>query len=158
MRRIRRILVPVDFSAHSLKALDEAVDFSQPYKAELILMFAVERGYYESPMLVPDSGALLEQQAKAAEEKLEEIARSLGKRGVECRTSVEFGVAHQAIIDAARDLDASLIVMSTHGRTGPAHVLIGSVAERVVQHAECPILLLRRVPTQKKRGRKARDV
>lgn len=153
MTRIQRILVPIDFSEHSLKALDEAVEFSRPYKAELIIMFAVERG--DSELLVPDS-ALIGRQTRTAEEKLEEIAQSLGKRGIECRTFVEFGVAYKAIVDAARDLDASLIVMSTHGRTGLARVLIGSVAERVVQHAECPILLLRRVPAAGKRGRKTR--
>ncbi len=143
MMAIERILVPIDFSAPSLKALDEAVEFSRPYGAELIVMFAVERSYYESPLLVPDSGALLEHQARTVEEKLEEICRSLGKRGVSCRTLVEFGVAYQAIVDAAKKVDASLILMSTHGRSGLAHVLIGSVAERVVQHACCPILLFR---------------
>lgn len=147
MTKLERILVPIDFSEPSLKALDEAVEFSRPYGAELILMFAVERSYYESPILVPDSGALLEQQARAAEEKLEEICRGLGKRGVNCRTLVEFGVPYQAIVDAAKKVNASLIVMSTHGRTGLAHVLIGSVAERVVQHAGCPVLLLRGLPS-----------
>jgi nucleotide-binding universal stress UspA family protein len=140
---IERILVPIDFSPPSLKALDEAVEFSRPYEAELIIMFAVERPFYESPLLEPDSGALLEHQARAAEEKLEEICKRLGKRGVTCRTLVEFGVAYQAIVDAAKKVNANLIVMSTHGRTGLAHVLVGSVAERVLQHASCPILLLR---------------
>lgn len=147
MTKLERILVPIHFSEPSLKALDEAVELSRPYGAELILMSAVERSYYESPILVPDSGALLEQQARAAEEKLEEICRGLGKRGVNCRTLVEFGVPYQAIVDAAKKVNASLIVMSRHGRTGLAHVLIGSVAERVVQHAGCPILLLRGLPS-----------
>jgi universal stress protein A len=145
---LKRILVPIDFSEPSLKAVDEAAEFSRPYGAELILMFAVERSNYESPLLVPDSGAVLEEQARAAEEKLDEICRGLGKRGVKCRTLVESGVADQAILDAAKKVDASLIVMSTHGRTGLARVLIGSVAERVVQHARCPILLLRGLPSQ----------
>lgn len=143
MVAIERILVPIDFSESSLKTLEEAVEFNRPYGAELIVMFAVERSYYESPLLVPESGALLEHQARAAEEKLEEICRNLGVRGVRCRTLVEFGAAYQAIVDAAKKVEASLIVISTHGRTGLAHVLIGSVVERVVQHASCPILLLR---------------
>ncbi len=126
-----------------MKALEEAVEFSRPYDAELIVMFAVERTSYESPLLEPDAGAVLENQAQAAEEKLEEICRSLGKRGFSCRALVEFGVAYEAIVTAAEKVKADLIVMSTHGRTGLAHVLIGSVAEKVVQHASCPILLLR---------------
>lgn len=143
MLAIERILVPIDFSPPSLKALDEAVEFSRPYEAELIVMFVVERPFSESPLLAPDSGVILEDQARAAEEKLEEICKSLGKRGVPCRTLVEFGVAYKAIVDAAKKVNANLIVMSTHGRTGLAHVLVGSVAERVLQHASCPILLLR---------------
>jgi universal stress protein A len=146
MMRIERILVPIDFSASSLKALEEAVEFSRPYGAELIVMFAVERGYYESPLLVPDSGAILERQARAAEQQLEEICRSLGKRGVRCRSLVEFGVAYQAIVDAAKKTEASLIVISTHGHNWLAHIVLGSVAERVLQHAGCPILLLRSPP------------
>ena len=73
--------MPIDFSESSLNALDEAVELSRPYEAELILLFVVERGFYESPLFVPDSGALLKHQARATEEKLEKISRSVGKRG-----------------------------------------------------------------------------
>ena len=121
-------------------ALDEAVEFSRPYEAELILRFVVERGFYESPLLVTDSGAVLEHQARAAE-KIEEICRSLGKCGVKCRAIVEIGVGYQAIVEAVKKVHANLIVISTHGRTGLAHVLSGSVAERVVQHAVCTVLV-----------------
>jgi universal stress protein A len=145
---IERILVPIDFSPPSLKALDEAVEFGRPYKAELILMFAVERGYYESPLLVPESGAILEHQGKAAREKLEEICREVCMRGINCRAIVEAGVAYKAIVDMAKRIKASLIVISTHGRTGLAHVLIGSVAERVVQHSACPVLTIRTVENE----------
>ena len=75
MKVIERILVLIDFSAFSLKALDEAVEFSRPYETELVLLFVVELGFYESPLLVPDSEALLKHQARATEEKLEEICR-----------------------------------------------------------------------------------
>lgn len=150
--KIERILVPVDFSVPSLKALEEAVEFSRPYRAELIVMFAVERGFHESSLLVPDSSAILESQAKAAEDKLEEICRGFGARGITCRTMVEFGVAFQAIIDAAKRIEASLIFISTHGHTGLSHVLIGSVAERVVQHSACPVLTVHTLTPPRRRG------
>jgi universal stress protein A len=152
--KIERILVPIDFSDSSLKALEEAVEFSRPYEAELIVMFAVERGFHESPLLVPDHGALLESQGKAAEDKLEEICRALGSRGVTCQTLVEFGVPFQAIVDAAKKTQASLIFISTHGRTGLPHVLIGSVAERVVQHSACPVLTIHTLAQSKRRAGK----
>jgi nucleotide-binding universal stress UspA family protein len=80
MKPIERVLVPIDFSAPSLKALDDAVEFSRPYNAELILIFVVERGYHESPVLVPDSGAILQHQAEVARDRLEEICASLRAR------------------------------------------------------------------------------
>ena len=143
MMAIKRILVPIDFSAPSLKALDDAVEFNQPYGAEIILLCAVEHNYYESLASVPNSGALVAEEVRAAQEKLEEIRENLAARGVKCRALVELSVPFQAIVDAAKKVNASLIIMSTHGRTGLAHVLVGSVAERVVRHAGCPILLLR---------------
>jgi universal stress protein A len=150
MKAIERILVPIDFSASSLKAVDEAVEFSRPYEAELILLFVVERMIYESPLLVIDSGALLENQARAAEEKLEEICRRLRKGGIKCRGLVESGAAYQAIVEAAKKVHADLIVISTHGLTGLVHILMGSVAERVVQHAVCPVLVIHSLPKPKR--------
>ncbi len=91
MMAIERILVPIDFSESSLKSND-AVEFSRPYEAELILLFVVERGFYESPLLVPDSGALLKHQARATEENRGDV-QGLGQarrqvpdaRRVRCR-------------------------------------------------------------------------
>jgi nucleotide-binding universal stress UspA family protein len=143
MRTIERILVPTDFSAPSLKALDDAIEFSRPFKAELILMFVVEREYYESSLLVSDSGAILQHQTEVARAKLEEICSSLRAYGVNCRAIVAGGIAYKAIVDAATRIKASITVISTHGRRGLAHVLIGGVAERVVQHSACPVLTIR---------------
>jgi universal stress protein A len=151
MKAIERILVPIDFSASSLKTVDEAVEFSRPYEAELIFLFVVERMIYESPLLVIDSSALLKNQTRAAQEKLEEICRPLRKDGINCRVLVESGSAYQAIVEAAKKVHADLIVISTHGLTGLVHILMGSVAERVVQHAACPVLVVR-TPAKSKRA------
>jgi len=157
MFAIKRILAPIDFSAPSLKALEAAAEFSRPYEAELVVMFAVERGFYESPLLVPDEGAILLHQKKAAEVKLGEICGRLREDGINGRPLVDVGVAHKAIVDAAKRMRASLIIISTHGRTGLAHVLIGSVAERVVQHSTCPVLTIRTVaPLKPRRGGRSR--
>lgn len=154
MIAIERILVPIDFSASSLNALEEAVEFARPYEAEVIVLFVIEREFHTPLVLVPDPRAFLDAQTREAEQRLAQIATRLGGKNVRHRTMVEFGVPYQTIVDSARRLKADLIVMSTHGRTGLAHVLIGSVAERVVQHASCPILLLRALPGGKRRRRK----
>jgi nucleotide-binding universal stress UspA family protein len=114
------------------------------------LLFVVERMIYESPLLVIDSSELLKSQARAAREKLEEICTSLRKDGIKCRALVESGSAYQAIVEAAKKVHADLIVISTHGLTGLVHIVMGSVAERVVQHAACPVLVIRTLAKPKR--------
>ncbi len=146
MMAIERILVPIDFSPPSLRALDDAVEFSLPYEAQLNIVHVVERGFYGSPLLVTNPRVLGEKERKAAERRLSRLAQEIGKRGVESKTLVCFGVADKAILNAAEKIKANLIVMSTHGRTGLAHVLLGSVAERVIRGASCPVLVIRTLP------------
>ena len=152
MMAIERILVPVDFSRPSLRALDAAVEFSRPYDAQLIIMFVVEPGTYGSPLLVSDPEVLAEKQRRAAEGKLSQLERRLRKRDVNCRTLIQFGIAYQAIIETAKRVRADLIVIATHGRTGLAHALIGSVAERVVRTASCPVLTIRALAQPQRRA------
>lgn len=152
MIAIERILVPIDFSPPSLRALDEAVEFGRPYEAEIIVLCVLERDYHTPITLVPNPRAFLQEQTSEVEARLAQIATRLGQENVKYRTVIEFGVPYQVIVESAKHLKVDLIVMSTHGRTGLAHVLLGSVAERVVQHAACPILLLRRMPEAKRRG------
>jgi nucleotide-binding universal stress UspA family protein len=164
--KIKRVLVPVDFSSSSLRALEFAVDFVKPFKAELALMFAVEPILY----VVPDYGGAqsaamadaLEAQRRTARTELARLERRYAKRGIKLRTLLETGRASQAIADAAKRLKADLIVMSTHGRTGVSHLLMGSVTERVVRTAACPVLTLhaaavkraaKRRPSKSSRGK-----
>ena len=148
MMAIERILVPVDFSPPSLRALDDAVEFSLPYEAQLIVMHVVERARFKSPPA---------KEKEAAAAKLAQIERRLTQRGVNCRTLVRSGVPYATILDEAKKMEVNLIVISTHGRTGLAEFLIGSVAERVVRASPCPVLVIRTLPLPPpapKRGRR----
>lgn len=149
MLTIKRILVPIDFSPPSLRALDAAAEFSRPYDAELTILYVVEPSFYGSPLLV-DPQVVGEKERENAEAKLVELAQEIGKRGVESTILVRFGVAYHVILDAAKEFKADLIFISTHGRTGLAHSLIGSVAERVVREASCPVLTVRTIEPEKK--------
>jgi universal stress protein A len=133
MMAIERILVPIDFSPPSLRALDDAVEFSLPYEAQLIVMHVVERARFELPRAKEND---------AAAAKLAKIQRRLTQYGVNCRTLVRSGVPYKTIIDEAKKIKA----ISTHGRTGLAEYLIGSVAERVVRASPCPVLVIRTLP------------
>jgi nucleotide-binding universal stress UspA family protein len=147
MATITRILVPVDFSDASLRALDYAVEFGRRRMAQLIVLHAVEPVYY--PALEAtygigfDLGNVYDQIEQAARTRLARLAGELRARRVKVRTLLAQGTAHQVIVDSAAKLKADLIVMSTHGRSGLSHALLGSVAERVLRTAKCPVVTVR---------------
>ena len=144
---IKRILVPVDFSAPSLAALAYAVTFAKPFKARLSVLFVVEPVYSAVPGLADGATAamadLFDQQRRSARAQLVRLEQRYAKRGIKLRALLQTGAAHRAIVDAAKQTKADMIIMATHGRTGLSHFLMGSVAERVVRSATCPVLTLR---------------
>lgn len=140
---LRKILVPVDFSGPSRKAIHYAQVFAEQFDATLVLVHAVEPMAYPPdfafvPLLPPD---LEEKRSGEILRQLEEIAA--GVRGVRVESVVRMGRPWQQIVDAAKEEDVDLIVLSTHGYTGMKHALLGSVAEKIVRHAPCPVLVVR---------------
>jgi universal stress protein A len=144
---IKRILVPIDFSEASLQALDYAIDFGKPLAPEFVVLFVVEPLYYATPADLYGPAAnlsmLLEEQRRIGREQLGRLAADLQKRRLRARTLLQMGVPYQVIVDTAKKMKADLIVMATHGRTGLSHMLMGSVAEKVVRSAACPVLTVR---------------
>lgn len=144
---VKKILVPTDFSADAASALSYAQDFAKATGAELLVLHVVEPIYYATPadmyVTTPNLTAILDEQRQLAKEQLAKLATNLNKRGHRCRTFLESGPAAQVIIDFASSKRCNLIIMATHGRTGLAHLLMGSVAERVVRTSSCPVLTVR---------------
>ncbi len=140
---IRTILVPVDFSETSKKALDYAVPFAQQFKARLILLYVVPANFPVGEFGMVDV-AFMEKELRAAGEKqLAELARDRVGAGVATQTFVRAGRPVTEIAAIAKSTNSDLIVISTHGHTGLKHVLLGSVAENVVRYAPCPVLVVR---------------
>jgi nucleotide-binding universal stress UspA family protein len=144
MISIQGILVPVDFSKESILAAKFAVSLAQEYKTKLYLLHVRETipGYVKAE--ITDMQAL--EQRIASEEK--EALSNVIPQKVKDRISVEEismagSPVHHLIVEKAKELGADLIVLATHGRTGLAHVLLGSVAEHVVRHAPCPVFVIR---------------
>lgn len=143
--RLKSILVPVDFSSFSSKALEYAVAFSQQFGAGLVLLHVVEPMVYpENYMTIPSvtddiNGSLL----KAAEEKLAAQRKRIDVAVDRVKVETRLGRPYVEITEAADELGADLIILGTHGHTGLKHVLLGSTAERVVRHAPCPVLTVR---------------
>lgn len=143
MVKIKVILCPVDYSSGSLAALEYAVHFARREAARLCLMHVIDVRYLEgyTPLEVtrPDSGTI----NRLKEELLNHVPEEVRKKvGVE--TIVTVGIPVVEIVNAAREKEADVIIMGTHGRTGIAHVIMGSVAENVVRRAHCPVLTVRR--------------
>lgn len=144
MPTIKKILVPVDFSAASLAGLEFAADLARTLRASLEVLHVVEIATYAPMMGVSvDLRRLREGHEQAALARLEKLAAALGTRGVRCGAAIKIGIAPYAIVDEAERSGADLVVMATHGRHGVERLLIGSVAERVVRAAGCPVLTVR---------------
>jgi len=144
--KIRRILVPLDFSVHSMRALDTAAELAQTFEAELVLLHAYHLpplfGPPEELVIPPDFSALVRD---AAARRLEKAAKGTEERGLRVSTRLTNLPPAEAIIAAAKEIGADLIVMSTRGLTGFKHLLLGSVAERTLRLAPCPVLALKPV-------------
>lgn len=141
---LRKILVPVDFSEPSRKAVHYARAFAEQFGARLVLLHVVEPLAYPPdfavvPLLPPDA-----EEARLAElrRQLGDIARGVGG-GVAVEAKVVSGRPWQGVVEEAAASQSDLIVVSTHGFTGLKHALLGSVAEKIVRHAPCPVLVVR---------------
>ena len=156
---IERILLPIDFSDDSINALAYARDFAAAFNAELLLLHVIEPIYYATPadmyVTSPNISMLLDEQRAIAEQQLDRLSAELTEQGRKHRTILKTGTPAQVIVEAADAAHADLIIMSTHGRSGLAHILLGSVAEKIVRHATCPVLTIRRVATDAKAEKKA---
>jgi nucleotide-binding universal stress UspA family protein len=141
----KRILCPVDFSDASKAALETAADLAKRQGATLTLLHAYPvPGYTFPDGSFVASSKMLEELAEAAKAHLDEwktLATKLGVAGVEAVTAV--GEPAAEIVAYAKEKGADLVVVGTHGRTGLTHALMGSVAERVVRRAPCPVLTVR---------------
>ncbi|MEI8244163.1 MAG: universal stress protein [bacterium] len=144
--QVLRILCPVDFSDSSDHAMRYASALAETFGAELTLLHVVAPVMAALPgeTALPDTMlANINELVDACRERLEQIVGKLAASGLTVQHKVMNGVPFVEIIRYARDAQTDLIVMGTHGRTGLGHLLIGSVAERVVRKSPCPVLTVK---------------
>ncbi len=146
MLPFKKVLCPTDFSAPSCEAVSAASEVARMFSAPLVLVHVVQplpaaataaSGY---PV---DVEALETALLEHAKQRLHEFAHARVGRGVTTTVRAVRGSVAVEILDVANDEGVDLIVISTHGETGLRHVLLGSVAERVVRMATCPVLTVR---------------
>ncbi|APR87170.1 Universal stress protein family protein [Minicystis rosea] len=146
----QKIVAPTDFSQASALAIDAAALLAKQFAAEIHLLYIYDPVLLSPLHLVPGAPSLSApvQEPRAYEESVLRELQRVREERLQGIDKVELSVkqhtsAAEGIVEYARDAAADLIVLSTHGRTGLSHLLIGSVAERVVRHAPCPVLTMR---------------
>lgn len=142
--RFKKILVPLDFSPHSEKAMQTAIELAKQFDGALHLVhcYPVYVGAV-SPygVVIPES--FDRECREGAEREIQRWADKAKAAGVEAKTSVTPSAPADAITVAAEEIGADLIVMGSRGLTGLKHVLLGSVAERTLRTAPCPVLTVK---------------
>lgn len=143
--KIKRLLVPTDFSSPSKNALRYAVKFAEQFGATVTLLHVVE------PLIQPGDGygavavplVNIETLQKDATSKLNTLAQAEIEELIPVNVLVRSGKPYHEIVTVAKEGDIDLIIIATHGYTGLKHLFLGSTAERVIRHAPCPVLAVR---------------
>jgi universal stress protein A len=137
----QHVLVPTDFSADADYALEYAMTLASKLQARLTLLHVIE------PLIVGSVETMPYLFIQDLEDKITQTMAPYRARitaaGLSCDYAIVHGVPFHVIVETARTDKVDLIIMGTHGRTGLRHVLLGSVAERVVRLAPCPVLVVR---------------
>jgi len=152
--QLKHILVPVDFSECSRKALDYAVSFARQFNADVTMLHVVVAVPLPPQMLVFEAETLSAKYHEQAAKQLSEWRNEIAPRATVKATVRAGTAAHQEIIAAAHECNCDLIVIGSHGRSGLARILTGSTAERVVRHAPCPVLVVREIEHEFLQGEK----
>ena len=146
MIKIRKILHPTDFSEHSKHALSYAISFADEFKAELVLLHVIEevaKAMYFDMINAPPLAEIMVDIETQANKALHDLLPEEYRDKLEVEHIVRKGAPFLEIIRCAEEVKADMIVCGTHGRSGLKHVLFGSVAERIVRRAPCPVLSVR---------------
>jgi nucleotide-binding universal stress UspA family protein len=149
MIAIKTILLPSDGSECSGKATAYALSFARQYGARVVALHVIDQRWQEQTRVAfAEVGQDLTQKIRNGYEAearriLREVADAAEKAGVPVETRIVTGVPFEDIVRLGQELPADLIIMGTHGRTGMSHLLLGSVAEKVVRKAPCPVLTVR---------------
>jgi nucleotide-binding universal stress UspA family protein len=147
MKDYRTILVPYDFSAHARVALELARELAERLSSKLHLVHVLETPAVSYPSIavgVVTPGGLPVEIRDAAIAALKDVASGIATGSTPVPADVvESPSVSEAVVDFAEKISADLIVMGTHGRTGMAHAFLGSVAERTLRLAPCPVLTVR---------------
>jgi nucleotide-binding universal stress UspA family protein len=143
--QFRHILAPTDFSEYSKKAVASALELAQKFGAKLTILHVIELPPYPVEGYVPPSlsATFLDDMERQATVDLAQVVPEAEAAKVDVARLVAVGTPYRKIVETAEADHVDLIVMATAGRTGFSHLVLGSIAERVVRTASCPVLTIR---------------
>jgi nucleotide-binding universal stress UspA family protein len=142
----RKILVPLDGSKVAEGVLPHAKALAYSEGAELILLTVGANPAVDFAFSDPGlAQSAISEQEERSKKYIIEIERQLQAAGFKTSTALRVGSVAEVILGVAEEMDVDCIAMSTHGRTGPARWLLGSIAERVVHNSKVPVLLIRAI-------------
>ena len=138
--KIETILVPTDFSEHADKAFETAIELAKVFGSRIELLHAYDFGRWVTLAEVTFAESINANLRLAATKKLQSLVEQANTDGVDVSTRAALGIPSQVIINCAEETNADLIVMGTRGLGAVKHLLLGSVAARTIQNAQCPVL------------------
>jgi universal stress protein A len=142
---IQHILAPTDFSELSKQGLTSALELAEAFGAKLLLLHVVEPPPYPVEGIVPShvGTTLVDDLERQASNDLTQMLPEARRSKVEVGRRVVVGIPYRKVVEVAEEEKSDLIVMTTHGRTGLSHLVMGSVSEKIVRTAPCPVLTIR---------------
>lgn len=143
IENIKKILIPTDGSDCSLRAAELGVHLAKVFRAEILAIYVIDTVILEEIAKVTEKEVAERELKEKGERYLNYITKLAEKEGLKAEAILAKGEPHDQIVRYAKSLGVSLIVMGTYGRRGAERILIGSVAERVIEYASCPVLVVR---------------
>jgi nucleotide-binding universal stress UspA family protein len=143
MIEIKRILIPVDFSDYSRHALQYAEALAEAFSAKLYLIHVREVPLSRVFPPEPYPSVVITEEQKQNEQLLRKLVEEIRGKGIDAEPIYVVGQPYAEIVKAAQELNIDLVTLATHGRKGVSHVIFGSVAEKVVRLAPCPVLTIK---------------
>ena len=143
MITFKRILCPVDFSDTSTHALETAIELAKQLNAEVHLVHVYQYPAFSMPeadLATPIDLSLQDDYARRLKQQLEALSNKHSDTDLDIGSTLTEGIPYVEIVETANEINADLIIIGTHGRTGLSHMLLGSVAERVVRSSTVPVL------------------
>jgi len=141
-KNIKKILIPTDGSDYSMRAAEQGVSIAKMLDAEIKVVYVIDEVVLNQ-IKVTERENLEEELKQDGTRYIKYILRLAEKEGVKADSRITRGIPFEQIVHLAKELSVDLIVMGTYGRRGAERILIGSVAERVIEYSPCPVLVIK---------------